>query len=127
MMKTFGTAVAFASALSVVPATAADGPFMITYHVERTPANALSLDDCTNFIEGQAQKAGYRVVVNRHERQLAVISGGPEAGGSFVSHCIAVDGKTVSVIQGLDYSSAKGAVGDFADRVHKELLDTARK
>ena len=127
MMKKFGTAGLFASVLSVVPAIAADGPFMITYHVERTPANALSLDDCTKFIEGQAQEAGYRVVVSRHEGQLAVISGGPDAGGSFISHCIAVDDKTVSVIQGLDYSSAKGAVGDFADHVHKGLLDTVGK
>lgn len=126
-MKIFGSAFVVVSVLSMAPAAAADGPFMITYHVERTPANALSLDRCTTFIEGEAQEAGYRVVVSRHEGQLAVISGGPDAGGSFVSHCIAVDDKTVSVIQGLDYSSAKGPVGDFADRVHKGLVETVGK
>jgi len=125
-MKLFGAAMAFASALSMVPAAAADDPFMITYHVERTPAAVLSLDDCTRFIEQQAQEAGYRVAVSRHEGQLGVISGGPATGGSFISHCISVDDKTVSVVQGLDYSSAKGPVGAFADRVHEGLLEAGK-
>lgn len=118
---------AFASAavLAAAPAAAEDA-FMVTYHVERAPSEALSLDACTDLIERQAQEAGYRVAVSRFEGQLGVVSGGPGAGGAFVSHCIAVDDKTVSVVQGLDYSTAKGPVGAFADRVHKALVDAGK-
>ncbi|MGX5720425.1 DUF6180 family protein [Shinella zoogloeoides] len=127
MMKMFCAMPVAATILAALPAAAADDPFMITYHVERTASDALSLDACTDLIEQQAQGAGYRVIVNRFEGQLGVISGGPAAGGSFISHCISVDDKTVSVIQGLDYKSTKGPVGDFADRVHRALLDAAGK
>lgn len=78
----FGAATVFASVFSMVPAAAADGPFMITYHVERTSANALNPDDGTTFIGGLAQEAGDRIVASRHEGQLAVISSGPQAAPS---------------------------------------------
>ncbi len=126
-MKRSTIPLALAALLGAAPAAWANDPFMITYHVERTPAAALSLDQCTDMIESQARTAGYSVVVNRYTGQLGIVSGGPSSGGAFISHCIAVDDKTVSVIQGLDYAPAKGPVGDFADRVHEALMAAAKK
>ena len=125
-MKLSRTLLAAFGVLSTVSVAAAED-FMITYHVERTPSKVLSLDECTDLLERQAKAAGYRVAVDRHAGQLGVVSGGPERGGSFIAHCIAVDEKTVSVIQGLDYAPAKGPVGAFADRAHDALMAVAKK
>lgn len=126
-MKMFRTALAQICLLGTISPAAANDDFEITYHIERTPSRSMSLDQCMDMIEREARAAGYRIVINKHPGQLGVISGGPVKGGSFVSHCIVVDDKTVSVIQGLDYSPRKGAVGAFADRVHQALIATVTK
>jgi hypothetical protein len=108
--------------LCTVPLAAADDDFKVTYHVERTSSKLMSLDQCTDLIERLAKEAGYRVDVSRYPGQLGVISGGSAGSGSFLSHCISVDDKTVSVIQGLDYGPQKGPVGEFADRTHQALI-----
>ena len=126
-MKKSCVPLALTCLLCTVSIAAADDDFKVTYHVERTASKLISLDQCTDLIERLAKEAGYRVAVSRHPGQLGVISGGSAGSGSFISHCISVDDKTVSVIQGLDYGSQKGPVGEFADRTHQALISATVK
>lgn len=55
------------------------------------------------------------------------MSGGADKRGAFVVQCIAVDDKTVSVVQGIDYSQRKGPLGAFVDEVQAALLKAAKQ
>ena len=97
------------------PVLAQDADFALTYHVERTPAADLSIDTCGSVVTDAAERAGLRAGSQRFPEQLVTVSGGAEGTGAFVVQCIAVDDKTVTVVQGIDYSRQKGTIGAFAD------------
>ncbi len=98
------------------PALAQDADFNLTYHVERIPAAQLSIEACGDVITQSAEQAGFRVDTQSFPGQLVVVHGGAEGQGAFVAQCIAVESTTVSVVQGIDYTAQKGALGDFADQ-----------
>ena len=88
------------------------------------------------MIERYAKSANYRVAVNRYPGQLGTIIAGPEVGpgigapakgGSFIAYCAIVDDKTISVIQGIDYTPEKGSVGKFSDIVNDAVLAARKK
>ncbi|TDR89861.1 DUF6180 family protein [Enterovirga rhinocerotis] len=106
---------------------AAANDFKLEYRVERTEAAALSLDQCADIVRKEAAEAGYTQSVDRHPGQLVTVTGGPSGGGSsFIVHCIAVDGKTVSVVQAIDYRGRGATAKRFADRVHAALTKAGR-
>lgn len=108
-----------------VPATAEENDFSPTYHVERTPAEKLSIESCGEVLVSAAEEAGLRVGSQAYPGQLVVVSGGIEGKGAFVAQCIAVDTMTVSVVQGIDYRQQKGALGKFADKAFETLKSSA--
>lgn len=120
------TALAAAMLAGVVTPAFAGDDFQLTFHVERHDASALSVEDCGDVVEREASRAGLRAGAQRFEGKLAVVSGGADRRGSFIVQCIAVDGKTVSVVQGIDYSERKGALGSWADATHAALSKAAR-
>lgn len=124
-MKKTSLSLAFSAALLAAAPAAADD-FQVTFHVDRVPTTQLSLDACTNTIEQAAKTAGYRAIVKRYPGQLGTVSAGPDKGGSFLAHCIVVDDKVVTVIQGFDYSDRKGPLGEFADNVRKSLAASVK-
>ncbi|TWS96314.1 DUF6180 family protein [Reyranella sp. CPCC 100927] len=103
------------------PGLAQNVDFNLTYHVERTPAARLSIETCSNAVAQTARQAGLRVDVKNYPGQLATVVGGRDGSGAFVAQCIAVDGTTVSVIQGIDYRKQKGSLGEFADRAFEAV------
>lgn len=109
-----------------LPALAAANDFSLTYHVERFQTSALGLEDCANTAAGQAASAGLAVGVTNVPGQLSTVSGGATSSGAFVVQCIAVDDKTVAVVQGIDYRQSKGPLGQFADQVFAALQAAAR-
>ncbi|MDK8874352.1 DUF6180 family protein [Paracoccus sp. SSJ] len=109
-----------------IPAAAQDADFSLTYHIERTPAAQLSIETCGSTVADAAAQAGLRAVSQSFPGQLVTVSGGAEGRGAFVVQCIAVDDKTVSVVQGIDYQQAKGAIGDFADQAFAAVQATVR-
>lgn len=113
-----GTAVLLGSSAA---AQAQDNNFNVTYHVERTPTARLSLDTCGGVVTKAAQRAGLRASSQSTPGKLVTVVGGTESSGTFVVHCIAVDDKTVSVVQGIDYQPQKGALGRFADQAYAAL------
>ena len=104
-----------------VPAHAENDDFHLAYHVERTPADKLSIETCGSVVMAAAQKVGLNVGSQNFPGQLVMVSGGLKGKGAFVVQCISVEDITVSVVQGIDYSQQKGALGNFADNVHEEL------
>lgn len=101
--------------------------FSLEYRVERRSAADLSLDRCADIAGREAEAVGYSRKVQRYPNQLAVVSGGPSGGGgSFVVYCIAVDDKTVQLVQVIDYQNRTGPAAAFADRVHRALLAAGR-
>lgn len=104
-----------------VPALAQKTDFNLTYHVERTPAAKLSIETCGDVVVMAAKRAGLRADLQSFPGQLVMVSGGAESSGVFVVQCIAVDDKTVSVVQGIDYRQQKGALGRFADQASTAL------
>ncbi|WP_157476204.1 DUF6180 family protein [Lysobacter sp. Root690] len=106
---------------SSTAALAQENNFNVTYHVERTPAARLSLDTCSGVVTKAAQRAGLRANSQSTPGKLVTVVGGSESSGTFVVHCIAVDDKTVSVVQGIDYQPQKGALGRFADQAFAAL------
>lgn len=115
-----------AALLAASPALAQEADFHLAYHVERTPAASLDLQGCAAVARSAAEAAGYRAALSDYPGQLAVISGGKTNVGTFVVQCIAVENVTVSVIQGIDYRQTKGQMGEFADRLHRQMM-AARK
>jgi len=119
-----------ALALLPIATTAQAGPsdiFNVTYHVERAEASKLSLDRCAEIAQQGAADTGYVSSADRHPGKLIVVSGGPaEGGASFLAYCIAVDGKTASVVQGIDYRRQKSTAGALADRVHGSLVEASK-
>lgn len=103
------------------PAAAQNDDFNLTYHVDRTPAAGLSIEACGQAVTRAARQAGLAVTAQRYPGQLVLVKGGRRGVGAFVAQCIAVDGKTVSVVQGIDYRAQKGAMGSFADRAHAAI------
>ncbi|WP_347137648.1 DUF6180 family protein [Paracoccus sp. SSK6] len=103
----------------------AEDDFFLTYHVERMLSDDLSLEECSSAVERAAGQADLTSRIDDYPGQLAVVTGGTKGVGAFVVQCIAVDDRTVTVVQGMDYRQAKGDLGRFADRVHSELLDAA--
>lgn len=57
---------------------------------------------------------------------LKIAHQGADKRGAFVVQCIAVDDKTVSVVQGIDYAQRKDLLGAFADRVQAAILQAAK-
>lgn len=98
------------------PSVAQGTDFNVTYHVERTPAAQLSIETCGKAVVEIATKAGLHTATQSYPGQLVTVSGGAEGSGAFIAQCIAVDDKTVSVVQGIDYRPHKGALGEFADQ-----------
>lgn len=109
-----------------VPATAQDADFNLTYHVERTPAAQLSIEDCGQAVVDAATQAGLRNTTQSYPEQLVTVSGGEDSVGAFVVQCIAVDDTTVSVVQGIDYRQQKGALGTFADQAFAAVKAAAQ-
>ncbi len=109
-----------------MPVLAAADDFNLTYHVERFQTSALSLDACANTVAGNAASAGLTVSITNFPGQLSTVSGGATSAGSFVAQCIAVDDKTVAVVQGIDYSQSKGGLGQFADQAFAAVQAAAR-
>lgn len=118
-----GTAVLLGSSTA---ALAQDNNFNVTYHVERTPTSRLSLDTCGGVVTKAAQRAGLRASSQGTPGKLVTVVGGSASSGTFVVHCIAVDDKTVSVVQGIDYQPQKGALGKFADQAFAALKAAAK-
>ena len=103
------------------------GDFNLEYRVERAASAKLNLDQCAEIAQGEAKSAGYTQTVSRYPGQLVTVTGGPGGGGSsFIVHCIAVDQKTVSVVQAIDYRGRSGATARFADRVQAALVKAAQ-
>ncbi|NHT75601.1 hypothetical protein C8J35_11025 [Rhizobium sp. PP-F2F-G38] len=96
---------------------AADQDFTLTYHVERIPAAKLSIDTCGSVVSEVAEKAGLGAALQSFPGQLVTVQGGTSGSGAFVVQCIAVDATTVAVVQGFDYQSTKGPLGDAADQM----------
>lgn len=116
-MRAFVPSLVAASFLCLAsPALAQNADFNLTYHVERTPASQLSIDACGKAVAQAARTAGMTANVQTYPGQLVLVSGGTEGRGAFVVQCIAVEKMTVSVVQGIDYRKAKGALGNFADQ-----------
>jgi hypothetical protein len=114
--------VSFAAGLAQAAET-----FNVAYHVERVDAAKLSIDRCAEIVQREAGDQGYLYAVDRTPGKLTVLSGGPRRGGaSLLVYCIAVDGKTVHVVQGIDYQGRKGEAGGLADRIHQALLEAGR-
>ncbi|WP_294300611.1 DUF6180 family protein [uncultured Sphingomonas sp.] len=107
-------------------AMAQDADFSLTYHVERTPAARLSIDACAQAVTKVARQARLPVSAQRYPGQLVLVKGGQRGVGAFITQCIAVDGKTVSVVQGIDYRAQRGAMGNFADRAFAAIKAAAR-
>lgn len=103
------------------PAHPQNDDFHLAYHVERTPSEKLSIETCGSVVAAAAQKVGLNVGSQNFPGQLVLVSGGLKGKGAFVVQCISVEDITVSVVQGIDYSQQKGALGNFADNVHEEL------
>ena len=93
----------------------------MTYHVERTPTAKLSLATCGNAVVQLARQSKLSVESQSFPGQLVMVKGGRAGVGTFVVQCIAVSNMTVSVIQGIDYRTQKGAIGQFADRAFAEV------
>ncbi|KAA0971116.1 hypothetical protein FPY71_11780 [Aureimonas fodinaquatilis] len=96
-------------------ANAEQSDFHLTYHVERTPSAQLSIETCGEAVMQKARNTGLRSDIQSYPNQLVTVSGGREGSGAFIAQCIAVGDVTVSVVQGIDYESGKGAIGSFAD------------
>lgn len=105
---------------------AQDADFHLTYHVERTPADGLSIDACGDAAVETARQAGFETDRQSVAGLLVTVQGGRQSVGAFVVQCIAVDAKTVSVVQGIDYQPRKGALGRLADQA-LAALRTATK
>lgn len=101
---------------------AQDSDFNLTYHVERTPADALDLTSCGTAVEQAARSAGFSVNVQRFPQQLVIVSGGEKGRGVFTVQCIAVGDVTVSVVQGIDYQPGRGPLATFADNAYAAIL-----
>ncbi|MGU3496724.1 DUF6180 family protein [Xanthobacteraceae bacterium A53D] len=109
--------------LALSPALAASDEFLLEHRVDRIDASVLSLDACSEIVQSVAQQAGLTRSVNRFPGQLVTITGGPRDGGlAFIVHCIAVDGKTVAVVQALDYSNQKAPAAALADKMRAALI-----
>lgn len=108
-----------------LPMIAAADDFNLTYHVERFQTSALDLETCAKTVAGDAASAGLTVSITNFPGQLSTVSGGAPSAGSFVVQCIAVDDKTVAVVQGIDYSQSKGPLGQFADQAFTALQAAA--
>ena len=98
------------------PASAQNGDFNLTYHVERTPAVKLSLDKCASTAAQVARQSKLTADTQSFPGQLVTVKGGGGGAGAFVVQCIAVGTTTVTVVHGIDYSDRKGALGVFADK-----------
>lgn len=105
------------------PAAAQEADFHLTYHVERTPSGQLSIDACGAAVVAAAESAGLTAGTQSVAGKLVTVSGGQAGEGAFTVQCIAVEGMTVSVVQGIDYRSDKGALGDFADQAYEAITD----
>lgn len=113
--------------LGLPTAHAASDTFNVTYNVERADASKLSIDRCAEIVQREAGDEGYLHSVDRTPGKLVVVSGGPaEGGASLIAYCIAVDGKTAYVVQGIDYQRRKSAAGALADRIHEALTEAGR-
>lgn len=99
--------VAFGLACLSTVAQAADQDFTLTYHVERIPAEKLSIDTCGRVVSDVAEKAGLSAALQSFPGQLVTVQGGTTGSGAFVVQCIAVDATTVTVVQGFDYQGIK--------------------
>lgn len=121
-MNCFPICLSAAALLSLsAPAFAQEVDFNLTYHVERTPAAQLSIETCGDTVAKAAGQAGLSANVAAFPGQLVTVSGGATGKGAFVVQCIAVDDKTVSVVQGIDYQQEKGALGAFADQLAQAM------
>ena len=98
------------------PALSQSSDFNLTYHVERASAAKLSLASCGNAVVQIARQSKLSVDSQSFPGQLVMVKGGRAGAGTFVVQCIAVGNVTVSVVQGIDYRTQKGALGQFADR-----------
>jgi hypothetical protein len=127
--STLFSAAVFSSAASLLfmtaPAHAQNDDFHLAYHVERTPSEKLSIETCGSVVAAAAQKVGLSAGSQNFPGQLVLVSGGLKGKGAFVVQCISVEDITVSVVQGIDYSQQKGALGNFADNVYEELKAAA--
>ena len=113
------------AALLAAPAFAQEMDFNLTYHVERTPAAQLSIETCGDRVVEAAGQAGLTAQATAFPGQLVTVSGGAAGKGAFVVQCIAVDDKTVSVVQGIDYQQEKGTLGAFADQLAQAVAAAA--
>lgn len=114
-------AIAFLGCTTALYAQTTD--FNVTYHIERTHAAQLSIESCGKAVMDAAREAGLEAVSENTPEKLVTVSGGSSGKGAFLVQCIAVDDKTISVVQGIDYSPEKGALGDFADLAAKKVKD----
>ncbi|WP_315760996.1 DUF6180 family protein [Sphingomonas sp. Y38-1Y] len=73
-----------------------------------------------------ARQSKLNVDVQSFPGQLVIVKGGRTGAGAFVVQCIAVDGKTVSVVQGIDYQNRKAAIGQIADRAFAAIKGAIR-
>ena len=85
----------------------------------------MSVKGCGDVVEREAARAGLKAAAQRFKGKLAVVSGGADRRGSFIVQCIAVERRTVSVVQGIDYSRSKGPLGGWADAT-QALVRAAR-
>ena len=111
-----GLPIALAILAHASPALSQSSDFNLTYHVERTPAARLSLAACGNAVAEIARQSKLDVDIQSFPGQLVIVKGGRAGAGAFVVQCIDVGNTTVSVVQGIDYGTQKGALGQFADR-----------
>lgn len=115
-----------ALAAIATPASAQNGDFNLTYHVDRIPAAKLSIEACGRIVAQTARQARLSVDTQSFPKQLVSLKGGSGGSGAFVVQCIAVGGTTVTVVQGIDYLNGKGPLGNFADRTRAALQAAAR-
>lgn len=108
------------------PALSQGGDFHLTYYVERTPAAKLSLATCGRVVTDIARQARLAVDTQNFPGQLVIVKGGRAGTGALIVHCIAVGSTTVSVVQGIDYRTSKGALGQVADRAFAAVKASAR-
>lgn len=116
-MKRLITVLSVAGMFGTAPtASAQASDFNLTYHVERTPSAKLSIETCGKVVAQAAGQSKLTADTQSFPGQLVIVKGGSRGAGAFTAQCIAVGTTTVSVIQGIDYSGRKGALGSFADR-----------
>jgi len=128
MMKSLMTVASVVTIVGIAPtALAQASDFNLTYHVERTPSAKLSIETCGKVVAQAARQSKLTADSQSFPGQLVIVKGGSGGVGAFTAQCIAVGTTTVTVIQGIDYSGRKGAMGNFTDNAFAAVKQAAKR